>query len=170
MIDDLGKDWVSCYGADAIKTPNIDSLAEGGMKFIMRIPWDHALHHALLCLPASILRTGWVSHWDIPRWGSGILTGRKKKTPPLPVSRKTWSCVTCAVGKWQLNDFRIAPDALKKHGFDDWAMWTGFETGVPASDYRYQNPYINTPQTGSRTYVGKFWTRYLHRTNDPIHA
>ena len=33
MIDDLGKDWVSCYGADDIETPNIDSLAEGGMKF-----------------------------------------------------------------------------------------------------------------------------------------
>lgn len=33
MIDDLGKDWVSCYGADDIKTPNLDSLAEGGMKF-----------------------------------------------------------------------------------------------------------------------------------------
>ena len=33
MIDDLGKDWVSCYGADDIETPNIDSLAKGGMKF-----------------------------------------------------------------------------------------------------------------------------------------
>ena len=33
MVDDLGKDWISCYGADQIETPNIDALAKGGMKF-----------------------------------------------------------------------------------------------------------------------------------------
>ena len=33
MVDDLGKDWISCYGADDIETPNIDALARGGMKF-----------------------------------------------------------------------------------------------------------------------------------------
>ena len=33
MVDDLGKEWISCYGADDIKTPNIDALAAGGMKF-----------------------------------------------------------------------------------------------------------------------------------------
>ena len=44
---------------------------------------------------------------------------------------------------------------MHKHGFDDWAMWTGFETGVPASKERYQDPYINTPE-GSKTYKGEF--------------
>ena len=33
MVDDLGKDWISCYGAEDITTPNIDALANGGMKF-----------------------------------------------------------------------------------------------------------------------------------------
>ena len=33
MVDDLGKDWISCYGADNIQTPHIDALAKGGMKF-----------------------------------------------------------------------------------------------------------------------------------------
>ena len=33
MVDDLGKEWISCYGAEGIKTPNIDALAAGGMKF-----------------------------------------------------------------------------------------------------------------------------------------
>ncbi len=33
MVDDLGKDWISCYGAEDIATPNIDALAAGGMKF-----------------------------------------------------------------------------------------------------------------------------------------
>lgn len=33
MVDDLGKEWISCYGAEEIQTPNIDALAAGGMKF-----------------------------------------------------------------------------------------------------------------------------------------
>ena len=33
MVDDLGKDWIGCYGGDNIETPNIDALARGGMKF-----------------------------------------------------------------------------------------------------------------------------------------
>ena len=31
MVDDLGKDWISCYGADNIQTPHIDKLAKGGI-------------------------------------------------------------------------------------------------------------------------------------------
>ena len=30
MADDLGKEWISCYGAEDIETPNIDALASGG--------------------------------------------------------------------------------------------------------------------------------------------
>lgn len=33
MVDDLGPEWVGCYGAEDIKTPNIDKLAAGGMQF-----------------------------------------------------------------------------------------------------------------------------------------
>ena len=30
MADDLGKEWISCYGAEDIETPNIDALAAVG--------------------------------------------------------------------------------------------------------------------------------------------
>ena len=33
MVDDLGKEWISCYGAKDIKTPNVDALAKTGMQF-----------------------------------------------------------------------------------------------------------------------------------------
>ena len=33
MCDDLGQEWISSYGADEIKTPNIDKLAETGLQF-----------------------------------------------------------------------------------------------------------------------------------------
>ena len=26
LVDDLGKEWISCYGADDIETPRIDAL------------------------------------------------------------------------------------------------------------------------------------------------
>ncbi|WP_317193146.1 sulfatase-like hydrolase/transferase [Pedobacter segetis] len=32
-VDDLGYGDVSCYGATAVQTPNVDSLANHGMKF-----------------------------------------------------------------------------------------------------------------------------------------
>lgn len=157
MIDDLGKDWVSCYGADDIKTPNIDSLAEEGMKFQNAYSMGSCSPSRTTLLTGKYpFRTGWVSHWDVPRWGVGYFDWKKKENTTFARLMKGLGYATCAVGKWQLNDFRVAPDALKKHGFDDWAMWTGFETGNPASDKRYQNPYINTPEVGSRTYRGKF--------------
>ena len=33
LLDDLGKEWVGCYGAEGIETPNVDRLAKTGMKF-----------------------------------------------------------------------------------------------------------------------------------------
>lgn len=156
MVDDLGKEWVSCYGAEDIKTPNIDALAAGGMMF-------NNAYSMPQCTPsrATLLtgkypnRNGFVNHWDVPRWGVGYFDWKKKENTTFARLMKGLGYATCAAGKWQINDFRIEPQAMKKHGFDDWAMWTGYETGVKASAERYQDPYINTPQ-GSRTYEDKF--------------
>ena len=157
MVDDLGKEWISCYGADDIETPNIDALAASGMKF-------HNAYSMPSCTPSRTTlltgkypwRNGWTSHWDVPRWGVAYFDWKQKENTTFARLMKELGYATCAAGKWQINDFRVEPQALKKHGFDDWAMWTGFETGNPPSDKRYQDPYVNTPETGSRTYPGKF--------------
>ena len=163
MVDDLGKDWISCYGADEIKTPNIDTLAAGGMKF-------HNAWSMPQCTPTRVTlltgqypwRTGWVNHWDVPRWGVGYFDWNEYIT--FARVMKGASYVTCAAGKWQINDFRIEPKAMKKHGFDKWCMWTGYESGNKPSGERYWDAYINTPE-GSKTYTGKFgpdiYTDYL---------
>jgi arylsulfatase A-like enzyme len=62
---------------------------------------------------------------------------------------------TAIAGKWQINDFRIEPNALEKHGFDDWCMWTGYESNNPPSSKRYWDPYVHTRQ-GSKTHAGQF--------------
>ena len=156
LVDDLGKEWISCYGAEDINTPNIDALATGGMIF-------HNAYSMPQCTPsrATILtgtypwRNGYVNHWDVPRWGVGYFDWKQKENTTFARLLKARGYATFAAGKWQINDFRIEPEAMKKHGFDDWAMWTGYETGNPASSERYMDAYVNRPD-GSRTYQGEF--------------
>lgn len=154
LADDMGKEWVSAYGGEGIITPNIDKLAAGGMKF------DNVWSDPQ-CTPSRVslitgqypYRNGWVNHWDSPRWGQAYLDSEKNQS--LARVMKSAGYATVAAGKWQVNDFRIEPDAMTKHGFDDYAMWTGYETGIPASAERYWDPYIHT-KAGSRTYQSLF--------------
>jgi arylsulfatase A-like enzyme len=165
MVDDLGKEWISCYGAEDINTPNIDALAKTGMKFTNAYSMPQCTpSRATLLTGQYPWRTGWVNHWDVPRWGVGYFDWKLGRNMTFARIMKTTGYATAAVGKWQINDFRLTPDAMKKHGFDDWCMWTGYETGNPLSAKRYWDAYINTPK-GSKTYAGKFgpdvYTDYL---------
>ncbi len=154
LADDLGKEWISAYGAEDISTPNIDELANQGIRFTNA--WSDPQ-----CTPSRVslitgqypYRNGWVNHWDTPRWGQGYLDWQQNQS--VAKVMKDAGYATAAAGKWQVNDFRIEPEAMTKHGFDDYAMWTGYETGVPASAERYWDPYIHTKQ-GSKTYKGEF--------------
>jgi arylsulfatase A-like enzyme len=154
MVDDLGKDWISCYGADNIQTPHIDKLAKSGLKF-------HNAYSMPQCTPTRVTlltgqypwRTGWVNHWDVPRWGVGYFDWQRYTT--FASVMKNAGYVTAIGGKWQINDFRVEPNALEKHGFDDWCVWTGYEGQNPPSGNRYWDPYIHTRQ-GSKTYKGEF--------------
>ena len=156
LLDDLGKEWVSGYDADNIETPNIDSLINGGMKFnnVWSMPQ---------CTPSRVtlmtgqypFRHGWVNHYDVPRWGHGV-NFDSNKNPSLAKILKKAGYKTCIAGKWQINDFRLQPEALFEHGFDDYCVWTGGEGGnLKKSEKRYWNPYIHN-KNGSRTYTGEF--------------
>ena len=154
LADDLGKEWISAYGAQDIATPNLDKLAQGGMRF--NNVWSHPQ-----CTPSRVslmtgqypYRNGWVNHWDTPRWGRAYFDWNKNQS--MARVMKDAGYATVAAGKWQVNDFRVEPEAMTKHGFDDYAMWTGYETGNPASAERYWDPYIHTKK-GSATNKGKF--------------
>lgn len=156
MLDDLGKEWVSCYGADEIETPQMDKLAAEGMKF-------DCAYSMPQCTPSRITlmtgqypnRHGWVNHWDVPRWGKQAHFD-PTKYPTIGNVMKEAGYATCAAGKWQVDDFRVEPNAMKDSGFDEWCMWTGFETGNPADTAkRYWDPYIYKDGK-SQTYAGKF--------------
>ena len=155
LVDDLGKEWVSCYGAEDISTPNIDALAASGVKF-------NNVYSMPQCTPTRLtlmtgqypFRHGWVNHWDAPRWGGGVHFD-ESMYPSLGREMKKAGYQTCIAGKWQIDDFRIEPDALSKNGFDEYCMWTGYETGIPASANRYHDPYLYTSE-GSKPYADQF--------------
>ena len=155
LVDDLGKEWISSYGAEDIETPNIDALAKSGIKF-------NNVYSMPQCTPTRVtlltgqypFRHGWVNHWDVPRWGGGAHFDERENPTLLNEIRRA-GYKTCIAGKWQIDDFRVEPEALEKAGFDEYCMWTGYEAGVEASAERYWDPYVFTKE-GSKSYPGAF--------------
>ncbi|MEZ6053068.1 MAG: sulfatase-like hydrolase/transferase [Planctomycetaceae bacterium] len=148
MIDDLGPEWVNCYGAEDIETPHIDSLAASGMKFLNAYSMPQCTPtRATLLTGQYPFRHGWVNHWDVPRWGAGCHFDAKYNVT-FARQLKSVGYMTGIAGKWQINDFRVQPGVLKEHGFDEWCMWTGFETDNPPSAERYWDPYVFQNVTG----------------------
>ena len=155
LVDDLGKEWVSSYGADSISTPNVDRLATTGLQFNNAWVMPQCTPTRVSFLTGQYpFRNGWINHWDVPRWGAQCHFDPKYyKTVGRAMQALGYK--TCIAGKWQINDFRVQPNILAEHGFDEYCMWTGFETGNPASAERYWDPYIHTSE-GSNTYTGEF--------------
>ena len=142
MVDDMGRDWVSCYGA-AHRTPNIDAFAQQGVRFT-------TAYSAPICTPTRLelltgrypFRTGWTDHHDVPRWGGKGFDWEREISFARVLKKAGYA--TAIGGKWQVSDFREYPDALQRHGFDEHCMWTGYETGNPPSGERYWDPYLQT--------------------------
>ena len=155
LLDDLGKEWLSCYGSESVVTPRIDSVAAQGARF-------EAFYATPQCTPTRVtlltgqypFRHGWVNFWNVPSWGHGIHFD-PERNPSLPRVLREAGYGTFVAGKWQLNDFRVQPDVLRELGFDDWCVWSGQEAGNPDSESRYHDPYVHTPR-GSETLEGRF--------------
>ena len=97
--DDLGYGDLSCYGASKIKTPNLDKLAQSGIRF------TNAHATSATCTPSRYaMMTG---RYPWRQAGTGILPGDAKLI--IPTNRTTLPKVfqragykTGIVGKWHL--------------------------------------------------------------------
>ena len=156
MVDDLGPEWISSYGARDIQTPRIDRLAAEGLLFENAYSMPQCTPtRATLLTGQYPFRHGWVNHWDVPRWGAGCHFDPNHNTTFATLLRSA-GYATGVAGKWQINDFRIQPNVLREHGFDEWSMWTGYESANPPSAERYWSPYIFTNLTPSATFTDEF--------------
>lgn len=153
LADDLGQEWLSCYGGEH-KTPNLDALASGGVRFenVYATPLCTTTRHELLT-GRYPFRTGWTTHWDTPRWGGQYFDWNREITFARMLRDAGYA--TAIAGKWQINDLRAQPDALDRHGFDRHCVWPGFEAGNPQSEARYFDPFLQID--GKRSiHQGKF--------------
>ncbi len=98
-LDDLGYGDLSCYGATAINTPNIDALANGGVRF------TNGYATSATCTPSRYgLLTG-VYPWrnkdaKILPGSAPLLIGKEQLTIPKMLKENGYQ--TAVVGKWHL--------------------------------------------------------------------
>lgn len=128
FADDLGYGDLGSYGQKLIKTPNIDALAAGGMRF------TNYYSGSSVCAPSrETMLTG--MHTGHTYIRGNFLTD-EKEDPPMPASKVTVAEYlkkagynTALVGKWGLGGEKFGPE---KQGFD---YSYGYLDQIHAHDY-----------------------------------
>jgi len=109
MADDFGFECLSCNGGGPYKTPNIDALAAGGVRFTN-------CHAQPLCTPSRVkIMTGRYNFRNYITFG---LLDAKEKTFAAPLKKAGYT--TCVVGKWQIGCDLKYPN---RFGFDEYCLW-----------------------------------------------
>ena len=143
MADDLGYADVSCYGRRDYKTPNIDSLAADGMKFLQ------AYANSAVC---SATRTALITgryQYRLPVGleepiGSGAKGERNKGVPDdhptMPSLLRKAGYGTTLIGKWHLGN--LPEHSPLKNGYDHyWGLHNG---GIDYFTHKYGPADSNT--------------------------
>ncbi|MEX1218229.1 MAG: sulfatase-like hydrolase/transferase [Acidimicrobiales bacterium] len=158
LFDDLGFSHLNCFGSD-MATPNIDKLAENGLRF-------SNFHVTPLCSPTrAALLTGRNHHTVGMRSIANFNTGYPHMTGRISDNATTMGEVlrdvgysTFALGKWHLCPM---DEASAAGPYDAWPLQRGFdrfygfldgETDQFAPDLVYDNHRIDPPATAAEGY------------------
>ena len=117
LTDDQGTLDAGCYGAPHLKTPNIDKLAEGGVRF------TQAYAHVVCCPARAMIMTGrHPQRGGVNHWTQGNMNTSKGRN--LALDEVTLAEVltragyrTALFGKWHLGAHR--DHGPRKQGFDE---------------------------------------------------
>lgn len=124
VLDDVGFADLGCYRSE-IRTPNMDRLAAGGLRYTN-------FHVTSMCSPTrACLLTGRNAHavgmGIIAEWSTGFpgYRGRiSKRAATLAEILRDHAYNTLAVGKWHLTPMA---EATAAGPFDDWPLGRGFD-------------------------------------------
>ncbi len=128
MVDDLGYECLGINGGSSYNTPELDRLAETGIRF------DHCYAQPL-CTPSRVkLMTGIYNVRNYVRFG---VLDRNQTTFAHLLRNAGYA--TCIAGKWQLGSQLDSPQHF---GFDESCLWqhTRGRTDEEEHDTRYSNP------------------------------
>jgi arylsulfatase len=126
MCDDVGYSDMGCYGSE-INTPNIDALAQGGVRFTQ-------FYNTARCCPTrAALMTGLYSHQagighmmddHSAKVGSAYAGELSKNAVTIAEALKTAGYSTYMTGKWHVTKVTNPKDAANKH---NWPLQRGFD-------------------------------------------
>lgn len=160
MADDMGYGEAGCYGQEIIKTPNIDKLAENGMKF------TRFYAGSAVCAPSRcVLMTGkhtghsYIRNNGQPKEKNTITVFPGQN--PIPDSEitfaellKTQGYTTACIGKWGLGSQGTSGDP-NNQGFD---LFYGYKCQVHAHNhypnFLWRNDKMETLEGNDRTLYG----------------
>ncbi len=128
LADDLGCETLGCYGGTSYRTPNLDTLAQTGIRY-------RHCYSMPMCYPSRVcLLTGrYPSQLGHPRWGTFPKSQERRTFAHVMKSR---GYVTAVAGKWQLTLLKNDPDQPHRLGFDAYCLF-GWHEGP-----RYYQPLI----------------------------
>jgi arylsulfatase A-like enzyme len=158
VLDDTGYGQLGCYGGP-IATPNIDTLAAGGLLY-------NNMHTTALCSPSrSCVITGRNHHANATAAINELATGYPGYNGNIPFENGFLSEILLAhgystymVGKWHLMPSEYESAAGP---FDRWPLGRGFErfygflggdTSQQNTDLIYDNHQVEPPRTPAEGY------------------
>ena len=139
MADDVGCEPIGAYGGERWKTPHIDALAKGGMRFDYCFSMP-ACHPTRVCLMTGKypfrLKSGW-----------GSFPKAEEKNTLAQVLKKA-GYTTAIAGKWQLCLMKEDTEQPVRMGFDEWSVFGWHEGARFHEPMIYENGRLRTDTKG----------------------
>ncbi|MEM7696836.1 MAG: sulfatase-like hydrolase/transferase [Verrucomicrobiota bacterium] len=140
FADDIGYEALNCYGGLDFETPNLNRMAEEGLRF-------SRAYASPVCTPSRVsLHTGLYTSTHRHVGVLPVHRGTDKKVdlgamPTFAQLMRKDGYATSTTGKWQLATLEVWPDHIREAGFDSWCVWQIWKDG--AKTLRHWTPTLN---------------------------